>query len=86
MGSVVPLDRSERVLDQFFALLHVVRVSADRQLDTGVCLFSPAKVVVGAVLFHVGNLLEKDLGIVVDVVRHADTIPPKRVQASQPQD
>ena len=34
----------------------------------------------------IGNLLEKDLGIVVDVVRHADTIPPKRVQASQPKD
>ena len=65
MGSVVPLDRSERVLDQFFALLHVVRVSADCQLDPGIRLFSPAEVVVGAVLFHVGNLLEGDFGIAV---------------------
>ena len=72
MGAVVPLDRSEGMLNQFLAFLHVFRVAADRNLNPRVRLFSPSEVVVRRVLFYVRDLLEGDLGIAVAVISGAD--------------
>lgn len=74
MGAVVPLDRSEGMLNQFLAFLHVFRVAADRNLNPRVRLFSPSEVVVRRVLFYVRDLLEGDLGIAIHVYRDVNGV------------